>query len=168
MKSSHTLLTTLLAILQLVACGNDSSVSESKTSEPVLTAATLGEQVVLPTAQYLAAPPYSLADPDNGEAQARICKACHSLDKGGPNMIGPVLYGMFGREAGALDGFTYSAAMQGISITWTPRALDAWLAQPATFLPGNSMTFAGVFNPQDRDDLIAYLLSATDNNKEGE
>jgi cytochrome c len=63
--------------------------------------------------------------------------------------------------AGQRDGFAYSPALAEANFVWTPRALDAWLAQPGRFLPGNSMSFAGVFNPQDRNNLIAYLLEAT-------
>ena len=76
-------------------------------------------------------------------------------------MIGPALYGFFGREVGSRSGFEYSAAMRNADFVWTPEALNAWLAQPGRFLPGNRMTFAGVFRQGDRDDLIAYLLGAT-------
>lgn len=76
-------------------------------------------------------------------------------------MIGPALFGIFGRRVGELAGFDYSPVMRNANFVWTPRALDAWLAQPGRFLPGNRMTFAGVFGQQDRDDLIAYLLEAT-------
>jgi len=51
--------------------------------------------------------------------------------------------------------------MQAADFVWTPRALDAWLAQPGRFLPGNRMTFGGIFGQRDRDDLIAYLLVKT-------
>ena len=76
-------------------------------------------------------------------------------------MIGPALHGFFGREVGSYSGFEYSAAMRNADFVWTPRALNAWLAQPGRFLPGNRMTFAGVLKQEDRDDLIAYLLEAT-------
>jgi len=99
-----------------------------------------------------------------GEKQARICMACHSLAKGGPNMIGPALFGFFGKEVGTRRGFEYSAVMRNASFKWTPEALNAWLAQPGRFLPGNRMTFAGVSKQGDRDDLIAYLLAVTSAN----
>ena len=76
-------------------------------------------------------------------------------------MIGPALYGFFGTKVGARSGFQYSEVMLDADFVWTPEALDAWLAQPGRFLPGNRMTFAGVLKQSDRDDLIAYLLSAT-------
>jgi len=74
-------------------------------------------------------------------------------------MIGPALYGFFGETAGTRPGFAYSAALAEADFVWTPAALNAWLAQPGRFLPGNSMVFAGILRPGDRDDLIAYLLT---------
>lgn len=121
----------------------------------------LGEQVVLTAEEYLETEPFAGASPGRGEKQAQICKACHSLNDGGPNMIGPALYGFFGREVGSRSGFEYSAVMRNADFVWTPEALNAWLAQPGRFLPGNRMTFAGVLKQEDRNDLIAYLLDAT-------
>lgn len=128
---------------------------------PLPTAATLGEQVVLDAGEYLAAAPYRDADRSNGERQAQICKACHSFDRDGPNMIGPALHGFFGTKAGSRGGFDYSDVLRRADFVWTPEALDAWLAQPGRFLPGNRMTFGGVLKQEDRNDLIAYLLTAT-------
>ena len=76
-------------------------------------------------------------------------------------MIGPNLFGFFGKPAGSVAGYSYSAALQEADFRWTPRALDAWLLQPARFLPGNRMSFPGVSRASDRADLIAYLLEAT-------
>lgn len=156
----------LLAVSVLAAalagCGkesNDTGAEEGGGSFP--SAATLGDQVVLTVDEYLAADAYAGADLANGEKQARICKACHSLEKGGPNMIGPALFGFFGTKVGSRSGFEYSSVLRSADFVWTPEALDAWLAQPGRFLPGNRMTFAGVSRQQDRDDLIAYLLTVT-------
>ena len=76
-------------------------------------------------------------------------------------MVGPVLYGFFGTEVGVRSGFEYSAVLRNADFVWTPGALNAWLAQPGRFLPGNRMTFAGVQRQSDRVDLIAYLLDVT-------
>jgi cytochrome c len=152
----------VVAFLLLVACGSESEdAGSNEESTALLSAATLGEQAVLTVADYLAQARFVRADPRNGYRQAQICKACHSLDDGGPNMIGPALYGFFGRGVGEQSGFDYSPVMANAEFVWTPRALDAWLAQPGYFLPGNRMTFAGVFKQKDRDDLIAYLLEST-------
>ena len=151
-----------VALTSLSACGNDSrnGVSEEEGTEQ-LSAATLGEQTILDVSEYLALEQFKVADRKKGERQALICKACHSLNAGGPNMMGPALFGFFGKEAGAQAGFAYSPAIRAAEFVWTPRALDAWLAQPGRFLPGNRMAFGGVANQQDRDDLIAYLLVKT-------
>jgi len=76
-------------------------------------------------------------------------------------MIGPALHGFFGTKAGSRGGFDYSDVLRRADFVWTPEALDAWLAQPGRFLPGNRMTFGGVLKQEDRNDLIAYLLTAT-------
>jgi cytochrome c len=153
------------AVVTLVAgCSNSGEDTGTETgTAPLPTAATLGEQVVLTAGEYLAAAPYRGANRSRGEAQAQICRACHSFDREGPNMIGPALYGFFGSEVGSQSGFEYSAVMRNADFVWTPEALNAWLAQPRRFLPGNRMTFAGVRQQSDRDDLIAYLLGATTN-----
>lgn len=154
-----------MAFHLLVACGTESEdAGSNEESTPLLSAATLGEQEVLTAPDYLAQENFIKADPRNGNRQVQICKACHSLDEGGPNMIGPALYGFFGRGVGEQSGFDYSPVMANADFVWTPRVLDAWLAQPGYFLPGNRMTFAGVMKQKDRDDLIAYLLQSTSAN----
>ena len=129
----------------------------------LLTAATLGEQTVLDVSEYLLTERFKAASSEKGAQQAQVCRACHSLEEGGPNMIGPALFSFFGRSAGQGDGFAYSTVLSSAEFVWTPRALDAWLAQPALFLPGNRMTFGGVLVQRDRDDLIKYLLETTAN-----
>ena len=162
MREYSRLLAVAAAVTLVAGCGNttEDTGTESVTA-PLPTAATLGEQDVLSAEEYLASAPYSDADLSRGERQAQICKACHSFDRDGPNMIGPALHGFFGTEVGSHNGFEYSEVMRNADFVWTPEALNAWLAQPGRFLPGNRMTFAGVLKQSDRDDLIAYLLGAT-------
>ena len=165
MREYSRLLAVAVAVTLVAGCGksNEDTGTESGTA-PLPTAAMLGEQVVLTAEEYLATAPYNDADRSRGERQAQICKACHSLDRDGRNMIGPALHGFFGTEVGSRSGFEYSAVMRNADFVWTPEALNAWLAQPGRFLPGNRMTFAGVLRQSDRDDLIAYLLGATTDN----
>lgn len=156
----------LMAVAAVTACvagcgGKGKEPGSGRDAAPPTTAETLGEQVVLSVAEYLATEPYKSADRTNGERQAAFCKACHSLEEHGPHRMGPALYGFFGTPVGTRPGFEYSAAMREAEFVWTPAALDAWLVQPGRFLPGNRMGFAGVQDKDDRDDLIAYLLEVT-------
>lgn len=144
----------------LAGCGGEegSSTGEAPTA---ITAATLGEQTVQTNGEYLAEEPYATADLDAGEDEAAICRACHTLQRDAMTLVGPNLYGLIGRTAGQGTDFPYSAALARADFVWTPRALDAWLAQPARFLPGNLMAFPGISDANRRDDLIAYLLTVT-------
>ncbi|MEM1092252.1 MAG: cytochrome c family protein [Pseudomonadota bacterium] len=101
------------------------------------------------------------ANAKRGRLQFLQCRACHSLEKGGPNKVGPNLYGLFGKPAGSAEGFEYSEQLAQSDIVWNARKVDEWLASPSEFLPGNRMIFAGVAAPEDRADLIAYLIEAT-------
>ncbi len=86
------------------------------------------------------------------------CKACHSIDEG-RNKIGPSLFGIYGRQAGAIPGFKYSKAMKvkAPEIVWNDENLDAWLKKPKKFIPKTKMGFSGLKKQRDRDDIIAYL-----------
>jgi cytochrome c len=99
-------------------------------------------------------------DPVRGEARFQECAACHKLDSGS-NGIGPSLHGVFERKAGALADFRYSPALKRSGIVWSPQTLEAYLADPQAVVPGNRMPYAGMANPADRADLIAYLATAS-------
>ena len=105
--------------------------------------------------------PYASADYDRGKRTFRQCQSCHTIEDGGPAVLGPNLYGLFGREAGSKEGFAYSNALQEADFVWTPDKLEQWLANPRSFLPGNRMSFAGVRRPEDRHAVIAYLMINT-------
>ena len=141
----------------IFGCGGGGT-PDAPDAETAVTAATLGEQAVLAPADYLGQPRYATADFSSGEQQAGFCRACHSLEEDGGNRVGPNLYGIVGRKAGTRTGFTYSRAFSQADFVWTPQALDAWLADPARFLPGNLMAIPGISDAQNRDNLIAYLL----------
>jgi len=97
-------------------------------------------------------------DPAAGERVWRQCQACHVLDAE-QNRVGPHLVGIFGREAGAVDGFNYSPQMAGSGIVWDDDTIAAYLADPRGYIPGNRMAFAGLRQEQQILDVIAYMRS---------
>ena len=97
-------------------------------------------------------------DPQHGAQIYRRCLACHSLEY---NRSGPRHCGLFGRQAGVLPGYNYSKAMKGSGITWDESSLERFLENPLKTLPGTKMAYAGVKDPQERADLIAYLRQAS-------
>ena len=102
------------------------------------------------------------ADVMAGAMIAERCGACHDWTKGGPNKIGPNLYGVVGRPRASHPGFEYSAAMKAKGGTWTYEDLFNFLRQPAVFVPGTKMSFAGLPRPQDRLNVIAFLRMQAD------
>ena len=99
------------------------------------------------------------ADPAKGEQVFKKCAACHNADQGGANALGPNLWGVVGKPHAAHPGFAFSDALKGVPGNWDFKALDSWLANPKKYAPGTKMTFAGLGNPQDRADVIAFLNS---------
>jgi cytochrome c len=97
-------------------------------------------------------------DPVRGEQVYHRCQGCHSIDR---NRIGPMHKGLFGRAAGSVPDFDYSAAMKASGIVWSEVTLDQFLQGPRKMVPGTKMTFIGVPAAKDRADLIAYLMQAT-------
>jgi cytochrome c len=112
-------------------------------------------------AEYLREPQFAAADLRRGQLLSLACAACHSFGAGEKTIVGPNLHGVFGRPAGVVEGFDYSPGLKLSGLVWTPRALDAWLADPASFVAGTKMTFTGYRSTEDRRDLIGYLLQAT-------
>ncbi|WP_235902936.1 c-type cytochrome [Sandarakinorhabdus oryzae] len=151
-------LLTLAALL--AACGS----GDKPASAPAADAATA--QVPTPAATPPAAAPSApvasvsyaslTGDAAKGEKIFAQCKACH-VAEAGVNRVGPSLYGVVGRPAGSIAGFNYSKANKGSGITWSEDVLFAYLEAPQKYLPGTRMAFAGLKQPQDRADVIAYL-----------
>ena len=114
----------------------------------------------LALAALLASGPAMAADAAKGKKVFNKCKACHTL-KAGKNRVGPHLAGIFGREAGSVEGYKYSKAMMASGIVWGEEEIKAYVAAPKKYIPKNKMAFAGLKKEADRDNLIAYLKEAT-------
>ncbi|MBU0725782.1 MAG: cytochrome c family protein [Alphaproteobacteria bacterium] len=108
------------------------------------------------------APLLASADAAAGEALTRRCTACHTFDKGGPNRVGPNLYGIVNTSKAHLEGFAYSTAMAEAEGEWTYENLSRFLFSPRDYVPGTKMNYAGLRSDKDRANLIAYLRSLAD------
>lgn len=97
-----------------------------------------------------------------GQKVFKRCVACHTVDEGGRNKVGPNLWNIFGSTAGERDiGYKYSAAMTSSSIVWDDTTMSAYLENPRKAVPKTRMAFPGLKKAQQRDDVIAYLKSVT-------
>jgi cytochrome c len=98
-------------------------------------------------------------DRARGQKLFEDCRACHATERGAQG-VGPDLHGVFGRQAGVLENFRYSPALKRSGITWTPKTLEAYVADPQKAVPQNRMPYAGMPEARDRADLIAYMQEA--------
>jgi cytochrome c len=151
------------AIAQVAACGPAAPPVGAPPPAPRAKAAGFDAGPIRSAAEYRAEEPFATADIGRGEILGLACAACHRFGAGEGTSIGPNLHGVFGRRAAALRDFDYSPALESASgLVWTPVSLEAWLAEPATFIEGTTMAFAGYRSAEDRRDLIAYLLKITE------
>lgn len=116
------------------------------------------------TALLAAGAAHADGNPADGKKVFRKCAACHTV-QAGKNRVGPSLAGIVGRKAGTVDGFKYSDAMLAFGAdggVWDKKTLDAYLADPRGFIKGNKMAFPGLKKEDEREDVIAYLKTATE------
>ena len=163
------LLASAIVMTSLAACGGGEKTADTTTTTTTTAEATAPAAVpaaeatapaVAPAAEAAAPAAVTLAslkgDATKGEQVFGQCKTCHVAEKG-VNRVGPSLWGVVGRHSGSIEGFKYSAANKNSGLTWTEDQLFTYLEAPQKTIPGTYMAFAGLKNPQDRADVIAYL-----------
>lgn len=124
--------------------------ADENAAEPVKTAPALAASATVE--------PGGLPDPTRGQKAFAKCKACHLIEEGGANRVGPNLWGVFGRAVAGQPGFAYSGALLDLSgRIWDAAFLDAYLADPKKSVPGNKMAFVGLKDTGERHDVIAFL-----------
>jgi cytochrome c len=142
-------------------------VGSSSLSAPTMVKNTIGQigrradlrnliQISAVALTVISLSPARAADAANGAMVFKKCALCHSVEVAKKSGLGPNLFAVVGRKAGA-ENFNYSAAMKTSKITWTPAKLDAFLTKPSALVKGSRMAFAGLPNAKDRADVIAYL-----------
>ena len=107
----------------------------------------------------------ALGDVVSGEKIFKKCAACHSIDKGGKNKIGPALYNVVGRAVGGVDDYKYSKTLASYGKEWTFEELNGFLTKPSSYLKGTKMSYAGLRKEKDRASVIKYLNQNSDSPK---
>ena len=105
----------------------------------------------------------ALGTVEHGEKVFKKCTACHVVNKGGANKIGPVLYGVLGRQVAAISDYKYSKAMAGYDKNWTFEEMNGYLRKPQSYIKVTKMAFAGLRKEKDRASVILYLNKNSDN-----
>jgi len=118
--------------------------------------------LALPLASLVAPVARADGDPDMGKRQFAPCSACHTVEEGGADKLGPNLHGVFGRKAGTKEGFAgYSDGLKASGIVWDADKINTWITNPRKVVPDTKMAFLGISNDTVRANIIAYLQQAT-------
>ena len=104
----------------------------------------------------------ALGDIAHGEKVFKKCSACHVIEKGGANKIGPALYGVLGRDVAAINDYKYSQALNDYDKKWTFEEMNGYLKKPQAWIKGTKMSFAGLRKEKDRASVILYLNKYSD------
>jgi len=107
----------------------------------------------------------ALGDVASGEKIFKKCAACHSVNKGGKNKIGPALYNVVGRAVGGVVDYKYSKTLASYNKEWTFEELNGFLTKPSSYLKGTKMSYAGLRKDKDRASVIKYLNQNSDSPK---
>ena len=107
----------------------------------------------------------AIGDVTSGEKIFKKCAACHSINKGGKNKIGPALYNVVGRTVGGVGDYKYSKALASYAKKWTFEELNGFLTKPSSYLKGTKMSYAGLRKEKDRASVIKYLNQNSDTPK---
>lgn len=102
------------------------------------------------------------ASVEKGEANAKVCAACHNFQKGGAAKVGPPLWGVVGRQVASIEGFGYSESIKKKGGAWGLEEINAFITNPKDYIPGTKMGYAGEANPEKRADIVDYLHSLSD------
>jgi cytochrome c len=118
--------------------------------------------LALPLASLVAPIARADGDPEMGKRQFAPCSACHTVEEGGADKLGPNLHCVFGRKAGTKEGFAgYSDGLKASGIVWDADKINTWITNPRKVVPDTKMAFLGISNDAVRANIIAYLQQAT-------
>ncbi len=150
----------LIARLFLAACGSADDEKTQPETEVTKSANEAPSVEAEPKVEEAAAPAVAAASSGKEKPAAFVqCQACHTVDEGGRNGIGPNLWAVAGTQAGTRADFNYSKAMAESGLNWDDATLDSYLENPRKVVPGTKMAYAGLRKPEQRAEVLAFLKS---------